>query len=419
MPSDSPAHSAPHGDRTPHPGEAAAPGRSGDDVAATGRFRVYLGMASGVGKTYAMLDEAARRAARGRDVVVGIVETHGRPATAARLSGLEVVPPKTVTYRGARFTEMDLDAILARKPDLVLIDEIAHTNVPGSGRHEKRWQDVLELLDTDISVISTLNTQHIESLADVVEAITGARVRERIPDAVLARADQIELVDSSPEQLRRRVLHGNVYPEEGIDQALDGFFRADNLRALRELTLRFLARETDDGMLTRIRRTAQGHSRKGTERLLVGVTDATGTETVLRRAGLMAAPLGADLYVAHVHPSEVLHRTRRSAALQSIRQLADDLGGTWMEIEDDDPARALIRAAIEHDATQIVLGPSRRGRWQRLLTRGSTVHRLTRSAGLAGIDVHIIARPPTSAAVLAAYADNAWSEKENRSDAPT
>jgi two-component system sensor histidine kinase KdpD len=403
--------SPPGGDRVPGPDDAPAPRRGGHEAAATGRLRVYLGMASGVGKTYAMLDEAARRAAGGQDVVVGTVETHGRPATAARLGGLEVIAPKTVT-------EKNLDQILTRAPELVLIDEIAHTNVPGSGRHEKRWQDVLELLDAGISVITTLNAQHIESLANVVEAITGTRVRERVPDAVLARADRIKLVDSSPEELRRRMLHGNVYPPERIHQALGGFFRTDNLTALRELTLRFLAQETGDDMPLRTPRTVPGQSRHTSERLLVGVTTAAGTETVLRRAGLMAIPLRADLYVAHVHPSQG-HRTRRAEALRPIRQLTDDLGGTWMDIEDDDPAQGLLRAAVEHRVTQIVLGPSSRSRRQRLLTGGSTVRRLTRSAGEAGIDVHIIARPPTSAAVLATYADSARSVKEPRSDAPS
>lgn len=377
--------------------EASTPQRGSDvPVAATGRFRVYLGMASGVGKTYAMLDEAARRAARGCDVVAGIVETHDRPATTAGLAGLEVVPPKTVAYRGARFAEMDLDAILARRPELVLVDELAHSNVPGSGRHEKRWQDVLELLDADISVIGTLNTQHIESLADAVEAITGTRVRERIPDAVLARADQIELVDSSPEQLRRRMLHGNIYPAERIHPALNGFFRTENLTALRDLTLRFLAGETDDKTLAQLRRTAAGRSRDAAERVLVGVTDDPGTETVWRRAGRIAAGLAADLYVVHVHPSEVLGR-QRTVALQPIRQLTEQSGGTWIEIEEDDPARAIVRAAAEHGATHIVLGPSRRSRWLHLLAGGSTVRRLTRLAGDAGIDVHIIARATTPA----------------------
>lgn len=384
-------------DPPPNPTTVAVPvsrpAESDEEVAAAGRFRIYLGMAAGVGKTYAMLDEAARRAARGSDVVVGIVDPHGRPTTTAKLAGLEIVPPKTVTYRGAQFEEMDLDAVLARKPELVLVDEFAHTNVPGSGRNEKRWQDILQLLDADISVISTVNIQHIESLADVVEAVTGTQVRERVPDAVLRRADQIELVDSSPEQLRRRMLHGNIYPPGHIHQALTGFFHTENLTALRELTLRFMADETDEDLIAQVHRVAPGRSWDTAERVLVGVTNAPGTEAVLRRASRIAARLKAELHVVHVRPSEVRRPQQAAAALQPIRQLTDDLGATWFEITGDDPAQALMRVATEQCATQIVLGHSRRSRWQRLFAGGSTIRRLTSLAGDAGIDVHIIARP--------------------------
>ncbi|MDX2706042.1 universal stress protein [Streptomyces sp. PA03-6a] len=394
-----------------------ATGRTDARVADAGRFRLYLGMASGVGTTYAMLDEAARRAARGCDVVAGIVETHGRPATAAAPAGLEVVPPRTVAHRGGRFAEMDLDAILARGPGLVLVDEPAHTDVPGSGRHEKRRQDVLELLDADVSVISTLNIQHVESLAGVVEAVTGTPVRERVPDAVPARAEQIELVDSSPEQLRRRMLHGNVHPAERIHQALGGFFTTENLTALRELTLRYLAGETDAESLARMRRTAQGRSPDTAERVLAGVAGAPGTETVLRRAGRIAGRLDADLYVVHIRPGEA-HRAPRTTALRPVRQLSEDFGGTWIEIADDVPARALVRAASEHRVTRIVLGPSRRGRWEHLLGGGSTVRRLTRLAVAEGIDVHILARSATPAAA-GRHADGACPGEGPAPDEPT
>jgi two-component system sensor histidine kinase KdpD len=200
-------------------------------VEVAGQFRIYLGAAGGVGKTIAMLDEGHRRRDRGADVVVGIVESHGRPVTEARLADLEIVPRRVVEHRGAMFEEMDLDAVLSRQPKVVLVDELAHTNVPGSGRHEKRCKDVLELLDAGIDVITTLNVQHLENIADAVERITDAQVRERVPDWIVRKADQIELVDSSPEQLRRRMLHGNIYPTEKIPQALTNFFRADNLTA--------------------------------------------------------------------------------------------------------------------------------------------------------------------------------------------
>jgi two-component system sensor histidine kinase KdpD len=208
-------------------------------VEAAGHFRIYLGAAAGVGKTYAMLCEGHRRQERGADVVIGFVECHGRRLTEELIEGLEVVPRKTVEYRGSRLEEMDLDAVVRRQPKIALIDELAHTNVPGSGPHEKRWQDVMDILGAGIDVITTVNIQHLESIADGVEHMTGVKVRERVPDWVVRKADQIELVDSSPEQLRRRMLHGNIYPKERVPQALTHFFRTNNLIALRELALRF------------------------------------------------------------------------------------------------------------------------------------------------------------------------------------
>ena len=219
------------------------------EVEPAGHFRIYLGAAPGVGKTYAMLSEGQRRRGRGADVVGGFVESYGRPLTEALTSGLEVVPRKAVDYRGNRLEEMDLDAVLSRRPEVALVDELAHTNVPGSGRHGKRWQDVLEILGAGINVITTVNIQHLESIADEVEQMTGAPVRERVPDWVVRKADQIELIDSSPEQLRRRMLHGNIYPKKKVPQALTHFFRTDNLIALRELALRFVADDSDEELL--------------------------------------------------------------------------------------------------------------------------------------------------------------------------
>ncbi len=206
---------------------------TGEDegVRPTGKFRVYLGAAAGVGKTCAMLDEGWRRFQRGADVVIGFVETHKRPYTVEQIRDLPVVPRKHVQYRDTDWEELDVDAVLARQPKVVLIDELAHTNVPDSGRHEKRWEDVLEILEAGIAVITTVNIQHIESVADAVERITGVGVRERVPDWVVRRADQIELIDSSADQLRRRMLHGNIYPENKVPAALNGFFRAENLAA--------------------------------------------------------------------------------------------------------------------------------------------------------------------------------------------
>ena len=233
---------------------------TGEDegVRPTGRFRVYLGAAAGVGKTCAMLDEGWRRFQRGTDVVVGYVETHKRTYTMEQLRDLPVIPRKRVEYRDSVWEEMDVDAVLARKPEVVLVDELAHTNVPDSGRHEKRWEDVLEILEAGIAVISTVNIQHIESLADAVERITGVGVRERVPDWVVRKADQIELIDSSADQLRRRMLHGNIYPEPKVQAALDGFFRAENLAAFRELSLRFVADETEEELLEHLRQQGRG-----------------------------------------------------------------------------------------------------------------------------------------------------------------
>ncbi|HEX4863754.1 MAG TPA: histidine kinase, partial [Acidimicrobiales bacterium] len=269
-------------------------------VEAAGHFRIYLGAAAGVGKTYAMLNEGRRRHDRGTDVVIGFVECHGRKLTEQLIDDLEGIPRKKIDYRATTFYEMDLDAVLARHPKVALIDELAHTNVPGSGRNEKRWQDVLEVLDAGIDVITTVNIQHLESIADAVEQMTGTPVRERVPDWVVHKADQIELVDSSPESLRRRMLHGNVYPKEKVPQALTHFFRTDNLIALRELALRFLADETEEELLEHLQRHQTAVVWETTERILVAVTAAPGTDTLLRRAARIASRVKGDLDVVHI-----------------------------------------------------------------------------------------------------------------------
>jgi two-component system, OmpR family, sensor histidine kinase KdpD len=257
-----------------------------DGVETAGHFRIYLGAAAGVGKTIAMLDEGQRRHQRGADVVIAFAQSHGRPVTQARMTGLEMVPRQVADYRGARFEELDLDGLLRRRPRLALVDELAHTNVPGSGRNSKRWQDVLEMLDAGIDVITTVNIQHLDSIADAAERITGVPVRERVPDWVVRRADQIELVDSSPEQLRRRMVHGNIYPAEQVPQALTHFFRANNLTALRELALRFLADETGEGLRQRLARRRTLAHWETTERIMVGVTAAPDTEAVTPAGGV-------------------------------------------------------------------------------------------------------------------------------------
>jgi two-component system sensor histidine kinase KdpD len=360
-----------------------------EGVKPTGRFRVYLGAAAGVGKTCAMLDEGWRRFQRGADVVVGFVETHKRPFTMEQLRDLPVMPRKQIDYRGSVWEEMDLDALLARKPKLALIDELAHTNVPGSGRHEKRWEDVLELLEAGIAVITTVNIQHLESLADPVERITGVSVRERVPDWVVRKADQIELIDSSADQLRRRMLHGNIYPAEKVPSALSGFFRAENLAALRELSLRFVADETEEEILEYLRsRGAAGELWETTERIMVAVTGAPGNASVIRRAARIAARLKAPLVAIHVVSGDA---NARDASTEELQDLVQAVGGTWQSLEGDDVAKTIFAAAVDQQITQIVLGTSRLTRWQSM-TRGSVIQTILRMASENDIDVHVIAR---------------------------
>jgi two-component system sensor histidine kinase KdpD len=376
------------------PAEMPGPREGSDDadvIEPAGHFRIYLGAAAGVGKTYAMLSEGGRRHQRGTDVVIGFVESHGRPQTEALTEGLEVVPRLSVEYRGTRFEEMDLDAVLARRPKVALVDELAHTNVPGSGRNEKRWQDVLEILDAKIDVISTVNIQHLESIADAVEQITNVAIRERVPDWVLRKANQIELVDSSPEQLRRRMLHGNIYPAAKVPQALTHFFRTDNLIALRELALRFLADETEENLLEHLARYQTEVLWETSERILVSVTTVAGTGAIVRRASRMAARIKADLHAVHVVVSDRQERSD-DEKLRALRRLCVDVGADWTEIQADDPAQAIVDYAKSHQITQIVIGSSQRGRLRELIGGGSTVRKVSRSAAEAGIDVHIIAR---------------------------
>ncbi len=368
-----------------------------DVVEPAGRFRIYLGAAAGVGKTFAMLSEGQRRKQRGTDVVIGFVETHGRPSTAELVEGLEIVPRRSVEYRGSHFEEMDVRAVLERRPTVALVDELAHTNVPGSGANEKRWQDVIELLDAGIDVVSTVNIQHLESIADAVEHMTAVKIRERVPDWVVRKADQIELVDSSPEQLRRRMLHGNIYPAAKVPQALTHFFQTDNLIALRELALRFLADETEEELLEHLRRHQVDALWETTERIMVGVTGAPGTDALLRRAARIAARVKGDLDVVHITAEEDTGR-RDEKAVAALRVLADDLGARWHEVGATDPANALIEFAKSHQITQIVIGSSQRSRWQELTGGGSIVRRLIRKAGTTGTDVHVIARRELSEA---------------------
>ena len=352
-----------------------------------GKLRVYLGAAPGVGKTFAMLNEGRRRRERGTDAVVAFVETHGRARTAEAVAGLEILPRRTIAYRGTTFTEMDVDAVLARHPEVALIDELAHTNVPGS-RHEKRWQDVEELLAAGIEVISTVNIQHLESLNDVVEKITGVPQRETIPDDVVRRADQIELVDMSPEALRRRMAHGNIYAAEKTDAALSNYFRVGNLTALRELALLWLADKVDE-QLDRYRAehgiTATWEAR---ERVVVALTGGPEGETLVRRAARIAARAhGGDLLAVHVTSSDGLAGTDPQA-LARQRVLVESLGGSYHTVVGDSVPVALLDYARAENSTQLVLGASRRGRLATFLTGPGIGAAVTRLSG--DIDVHMV-----------------------------
>ncbi len=355
-----------------------------------GQLRIYLGSAAGVGKTFAMLGEGHRRAGRGTDVVVGFVETHGRAHTAEQLAGLEIIPRRALAYRGTSFAEMDLDAIAARRPEVALVDELAHTNVPGS-RNEKRWEDVAELLDAGIDVISTVNVQHLESLNDVVEKITGVPQRETVPDAVVRAADQVELVDMTPEALRRRMTHGNIYPAEKVDAALTHYFRAGNLSALRELALLWLADKVDEGL----QRYRAAHDITATwearERVVVALTGGPEGDTLIRRAARVAArSSGGDLLAVHVTRSDGLTGAS-PAALAAQRRLAESLGGSYHQVVGDSVADALLTFARAENATQLVLGVSRRNWLSALLTGPGVSTRTVRGSG--DIDVHIVTHP--------------------------
>ncbi|MBZ4487790.1 DUF4118 domain-containing protein [Microbacterium sp. cx-55] len=352
-----------------------------------GKLRVLLGAAPGVGKTFEMLQEGRRLAQDGRDVVIAIVETHGREATAAQIEGLEQVPRRMVQHRGVELSEMDLAAVLARHPDVALVDELAHTNAPGS-RNEKRWADVEELLDAGIDVITTVNVQHIESLGDVVERITGALQRETVPDAVVRRADRIEVVDLAPQSLRDRLSAGQVYPAERVDAALSNYFRLGNLTALREVALLWLADEVDSALQSYRAEHGIRGSWQARERVVVALTGGTEGETLLRRGARIAArSAGGELLAVHVSSQDGLRRAD-PAALAGQRALVETLGGSYHQVVGDDVPGALVEFARSVNASQLVIGVSRRSRLSAALTGPGIGATVIRESG--DIDVHIV-----------------------------
>jgi two-component system sensor histidine kinase KdpD len=354
---------------------------------ARGKLRIYLGAAPGVGKTYAMLSEAHRRIERGTDCVVAVVEHHHRPRTEVMLHGLEQIPRKELAYRDTVFTEMDVDAVLARRPQVALVDELAHTNIPGS-RNTKRWQDVEELLDAGIDVVSTVNIQHLESLGDVVESITGIRQKETVPDEVARRTDQIELVDMSPQALRRRMAHGNIYKPDKVDAALSNYFRPGNLTALRELALLWVADRVDEYLQQYRSEHRVSRIWGSRERIVVGLTGGPEGRTLIRRAARLAEKgAGGEVMAVYIARSDGLtSASPKELALQ--RTLVEDLGGTFHHVIGDDIPVSLLEFARGVNATQIVLGVSRRKGWQYVFGPGvgATV---ARDSG-PDLDVHLI-----------------------------
>jgi len=352
-----------------------------------GRLRVLLGAAPGVGKTFEMLAEGHRLRDEGRDVVVALVETHDRAATLAQGAGLAEVPRRVERHRGVVLTDLDLDAVLVRAPEIALVDEFAHTNIPGSPR-SKRWEDVQILLDAGIDVITTVNVQHIESLNAVVEKITGIAQQETIPDAVVRAADEIEVIDLAPQSLRDRLAAGLVYPAERIDAALSNYFRLGNLTALRELALLWLADEVDSDLRTyRAEQGIEG-AWQARERVVVALTGGAEGETLLRRGARIAArSAGGELLGVHVSTQDGL-RTEAPGALTAQRALVDSLGGSYHQVVGDDVPETLVEFAHSVDATQLVIGVSRRGRLAALLTGPGIGAEVIRRSG--DIDVHIV-----------------------------
>ncbi len=369
-----------------------------------GRLRVYLGSVAGSGKTYALLQEGHRRKNRGTDVVIGYVETHKRPQTEAQIGDLEIIPRAKIAYKGVTLEEMDTDAIIARHPEVVLVDELAHTNVVGS-QHRKRYQDVEDILRAGIDVITTLNVQHLESLNDRVADITGVQVRETLPDRVLDDADEVELIDIAPHALQQRMKHGNIYPPERIDAALENFFREGNLTALRELALRRTAEKTE----SQLRQYMTEHDITETwttgERVLVGFDSRPQSRQIIRDALRLAQGLHADLLAVSIElegPSRFLRRLtgflrygtnaskRREENIQKINEyalFAEDLGAEVIRIKSEDIAHGLAQIARERNVTQIVVGQPSRRHWEEVLY-GSVVNRLLRLSNT--IDIHIV-----------------------------
>jgi two-component system, OmpR family, sensor histidine kinase KdpD len=358
----------------------------------SGRLRTYLGIAPGVGKTYAMLRDGRARRRSGIDAVVAYRERHGRAATAAQLGDLEVLPTRTVTYRGASFEELDIIAVLERRPGLALVDELAHANLPGE-RHEKRWQDVGELLANGIDVYTTLNVANMESLSALVSQVTGVRQAEPVPDAFL-RASEIKLVDLAPAALRHRLAQGLVVPQERVDAALSSYFRFANLAALRELAQLWLDDSVPDPVTAFL--AARGVSNPvQASVIVVGLEGSPADEWLIRYAARLAGLSDARLQGVHVRALDNLGRSA-AARLEQDRQLLGELRGTLVEVRADDTPSGLIQAARQAGACQLVIGSSRRSRWSRLVNGSTVADQVHRMAGDLPVQVVNVGRPDKS-----------------------
>jgi len=357
-----------------------------------GVFKLFLGYAPGVGKTYAMLSEAIRRQSRGEDVVIGVVETHGRKATQELAARLESVPRKKIDYKGTMFEEMDVDAILARHPQVALVDELAHTNIDGS-KHHKRYEDVFQLLDAKIDVVSTMNVQHLESVTPMVHKITGVVVRETVPDWVLKRVDEIVMSDVTPEALQTRMRRGDIYPPERADRALGNFFRPSNLIALREIALRHVAQVVDRSLEPYLEReSVPGRDLNVGERIGVGVSSNPAAQYLVARASRMAQAIGGELFVVYVDTGVDDNDPERQRSLQANLHFAENLEAHIVRLKGKDVAEAMAQFVREKHITQMIFGHSATTGWRKYLFM-SAVHRFLRDAP--AVDVHIVKQQPS------------------------
>jgi len=363
--------------------EEAAPAPKG------GLFKLFLGYAPGVGKTYTMLTEAIRRHSRGEDVVIGVVETHGRKTVGELVSQLETVPRKALEYKGATFEEMDVDAILARKPQVALVDELAHTNIEGS-KHRKRYQDVFELLDAGICVLSTMNIQHLESVTPTVQGVTGIQVRETVPDWVLQRVNEVVMIDLTPEALQNRMRRGDVYPQERVGRALENFFRETNLIALRELALRQVAQAVDQSLEQRREMLEKDRQVAIRERIAVCVSSNPAAQYLIARGARMAQAMNAELFVVYTDMGQDASEENQRTLNANIR-FAENVGASINRVQGKTVAEAVARFVNEKHITQVVFGRSATRGWKRYFYL-SAIHQFLRDAP--AVDVHIVTQEP-------------------------